>query len=46
MGRPIWASVTFMGMQYRFGHVAGSRSRERTGPGELFLDPGLVYVTG
>lgn len=45
MGRPIWGSVTFKGMEYRFDRVLDARCRERIGPGELFLDPGLVYVT-
>jgi hypothetical protein len=45
LGRPIWGSVTFMGMEYRFDHVAPRSARERLGPRELFLDPGLVYVT-
>jgi hypothetical protein len=43
-GQPIWASVRFMGMEYRFDHVRDPRTRERLGAGELFLDPGLVYV--
>ena len=45
MGQPIWATVTFMGMVYRFDRVTERRKRERIGPGELFLEPGLVYVT-
>lgn len=45
MGRPVWATVTFMGLVYRFDRVTGSGQRERTGPGELFLEPGLVYLT-
>jgi hypothetical protein len=44
MGRPIPGSVTFRGMQYRFDHVLDRRCRERIVPGELFLEPGLVYV--
>jgi hypothetical protein len=40
----VWASVRFMGMEYRFDHVQDPRARERLAPGELFLDPGLVYV--
>ena len=43
-GQPIWASVRFMGMDYRFDHVRDAKTRERLEPGELFLDPGLVYV--
>lgn len=44
MGCPIWGTVTFMGMVYRFDRVAQPREKEKTGPGELYLDPGLVYV--
>jgi hypothetical protein len=44
MGRPIWESVTFMGMRYRFDHIVEKRRRERLCPGELYLEPGLVYV--
>jgi hypothetical protein len=44
LGHPIWASVQFMGMKYRFHHVQDRRARERLAPGELFLEPGLVYV--
>jgi hypothetical protein len=44
MGQPIWASVTFLGMVYRFDRVARPQEKEKTGPGELYLDPGLVYV--
>jgi hypothetical protein len=42
--RPIWGTVTFMGMVYRFHHIVDGRDR-RVAPGELFLEPGLVYVT-
>jgi hypothetical protein len=45
LGHPIWATVTFMGLVYRFDHVIDSRKRDRIGPRELFLDPGLVYIT-
>ena len=45
LGHPIWASVTFMGMEYRFDRVQERSARERLAPGELFVDPGLVYVT-
>jgi hypothetical protein len=43
-GRSIWAGVTFKGMPYRFDRVARLQDREKTGPGELWLEPGLVYV--
>jgi hypothetical protein len=46
MGRSIWGSVTFMGMEYRFDHVVPASHRERLAPGELYLEPGLVYITG
>ena len=45
MGREIWASVTFMGMVYRFDHIVPAARREAIGPQELYLEPGLVYVT-
>jgi len=45
MGNEIWGSVTFMGMLYRFDHVARARERERLSARELYLPPGLVYVT-
>jgi len=49
LGHPIWASVRFKGMEYRFDHIVetriSQRARETLGPGELFLDPGLVYIT-
>ena len=44
-GREIWGSVTFKGMLYRFDHVAQEQERERIGARELYLSPGLVYVT-
>jgi hypothetical protein len=31
-------------MEYRFDHIRDPKTRERLNPGELFLDPGLVYV--
>jgi len=49
MGHPIWGSVRFMGMEYRFDHIVDTRlsrrARERLEPRELFLEPGLAYVT-
>lgn len=44
MGRPIWETVTFKGMRYRFDHIVEQGRRERLQPGELYLDPGLVYA--
>jgi len=35
MGREIWANVT----------VVLARERERIGPHELYIEPGLIYVT-
>jgi hypothetical protein len=40
LGGPIWGSVVFKGMQYRFDRV---QQKKTLGAGELFLDPGLVY---
>jgi hypothetical protein len=44
-GRPIWATVTFKGMVYRFDRIIEGHRRERLEARELFLEPGLVYVT-
>jgi hypothetical protein len=44
LGHPVWETVTFLGMRYRFDHVLEARKRERIAPGELFIEPGLVYV--
>jgi hypothetical protein len=43
-GRQIWASVVFKGTTYRFDRVTRPQLKELTGPGELYLEPGLVYV--
>ena len=45
MGGEIWGSVIFKGMLYRFDHVASAREREWISARELYLPPGLVYVT-
>lgn len=45
LGRPIWRSVRFMGMDYRFDRVIHPGMRESLGPRQLFLDPGLLYIT-
>ena len=44
-GHPIWASVRFKGMEYRFDRVVERAAREQVGPHELLLDAALVYVT-
>lgn len=44
-GREIYGSVIFMGMRYRFDRVAPPAYRHRVRERELFLEPGLVYVT-
>jgi hypothetical protein len=46
LGHEIWRSVTFRGHVYRFDRIQPAAERERLAPGELFLDPGLVYVLG
>ncbi len=43
-GHPIWGSVRFMGIDYRFDHVLDGRGRENLAPGELYIEPGLVYT--
>ena len=45
MGHPIWRTVTFKGMVYSFSRVTSPSKRERIRPHELYLEPGLVYVT-
>ena len=44
-GREIHSEVVFMNMVYRFDRIAPISYRYRVGPRELYLDPGLVYVT-
>ena len=44
-GSEIYAEVVFMQMVYRFDRIAPPAYRYRVGPRELYLDPGLVYVT-
>lgn len=39
------SEVVFMGMLYRFECVAPRSYRHRVGAPELFLEPGLFYVT-
>jgi len=45
MGCCIWGSVTFMGMVYRYDRVVEPRRKEHLAAGELYLEPGLVYIT-
>jgi hypothetical protein len=44
-GCDIYAEVVFMDMVYRFDRIAPQNYRYRVGPRELYLEPGLVYVT-
>lgn len=44
-GRGIHPEIGFVGMVYRFDRVAPRSYRDRVGPRELYLEPGLVYVT-
>lgn len=44
-GREIYASVTFMGMVYRFDRIVTPSYRASVCERELFLEPGLLYVT-
>lgn len=44
-GHEIWATVTFMGMTYRFSRVAPPSYRGNIHERELYLEPGLVYLT-
>ena len=44
MSKTVWGTVTFKGIVYRFDHVTRPERRETIGPGQLYLDPGLVYI--
>lgn len=44
-GRTIYGSVTYRGMVYEFDRLAPPRYDRVLARNELFLDPGLVYVT-
>jgi hypothetical protein len=44
-GCDIYAEVVFMNMVYRFDRVAPQNYQHRVGPRELYLEPGLVYLT-
>ena len=43
-GCVIPAAVQYAGISYRFDRIAPRAYRRQVGRGELFLDPGLVYV--
>jgi hypothetical protein len=43
-GHEIYAAVRFKGMRYRFDRVAPRSYRFELAPGELYLEPGLVYL--
>lgn len=43
MDLPIPAGLSFRGMRYHFDHVIAQHEREAIRPGELYLEPGLVY---
>lgn len=45
-GQSVHASVVFLGLEYRFDRVVMPAYRERVGGRELFVEPGLLYVTG
>jgi hypothetical protein len=44
-GRDIHAEVVFMDMVYRYDRIAPRSYRLSVGPRELYLEPGLVYLT-
>jgi hypothetical protein len=44
-GRAIYAWVQFMGMRYRFHGVTRASYRDHVGERELFMEPGVLYVT-
>jgi hypothetical protein len=44
MDHPIWGSVTFLGMVYRFDRIARPDEKEKIGCGELYLEPGIIYM--
>ena len=44
-GHEIYDAVQFMGMRYRFDRVSPHWYRHYVAQRELFVEPGLVYVT-
>lgn len=45
LGREIPAQLVFLGMRYRFDRITAPSYRDWVGERELYLEPGLVYVT-
>lgn len=43
-GCAIPAAVQYRGMRYRFDRIAPSSYRYAVRPGELFVEPGLLYI--
>jgi hypothetical protein len=44
-GQPIYRAVTFKGMVYDFERIAKPGHKRRIGHDELYLEPGLLYIT-
>jgi hypothetical protein len=44
-GGEIYATVDYMGMRYRFDRVVPPSYQYHVGPRELYVVPGLLYVT-
>lgn len=44
-GGKIYAAVEYMGMHYRFERIVPPSYQYRVGPRELYVVPGLLYVT-
>ncbi len=45
-GCDIYRYVVFRGMRYDFSRIVPRACKDAVGPRELYLEPGLVYVTG
>ena len=44
-GAPIHDSVTFKGLKYRFAGIVSPRYTARIDENELYIEPGLLYLT-
>ena len=42
-GQDIWRTVTFKGIVYGFDRVIPASRRESIAPGELYVEPGIVF---